>query len=406
MKALFEKATRQHLRSHNSHLILQILYNTAGVSRADLARLTQLTRTTVSEVISDLIEQGLVQEVGQRPSGVGRTPTLLSMVDDSRHIIAVNITATEMQGAIMNLRGAIRRRDARPLSTLDGDAVLTQLLGFIDGLIHAAEQPILGIGISAPGMIDTANGIVRQAVNFGWRDVPLRGMLQERANLPIYVANDSHMIALAEYMFAPRHQRDNLVAIKVGQGIGAGIVLDGWLFTGDAYGAGEIGHLVVEEYGLPCKCGNSGCLETVASIPAIVHRARLLAQASPDSQLCRLAPSWSEVSFETVVQAFAAGDPLVRQLIATVGHYIGIGAANLVSALGIRTIVISGRVAPFGPLLRDAIAREVRRRVLPLLAEQTTIEMVAQEPDLICRGAAVLLLTNELGLTRPTPEAA
>lgn len=406
MKPPFEKATRQHLRNHNSQLILQILYNSEGVSRAELARLTHLTRTTVSDVVSDLIEQGLVQEVGQGPTGVGRTPTLLSMVDDSRHIIGVNITASEIQGAIINLRGAIRHRERLPLDMLDGGAVLAQLMEFVDGLIRAAGSPLLGIGISAPGMIDMPNGIVRQSVNFGWRDVELRSMLQERYSLPVHVANDSHMIALAEYMFDHRYQSGNLIALKVGQGIGAGIVLDGWLFTGDAYGAGEIGHLVVDEYGLPCKCGNIGCLETVANIPAIVYRARLLAQSNPASLLHEFAPDTAQVSFETVLKAFAAGDPAVRQLVATIGRYLGIGVANLVSALGIRTIVISGRVAPFGQLLRDAIQAEVGRRVLPLLAQQTTIEVVVQEPDLICQGAAVLLLTNELGLTRQTPEAA
>jgi predicted NBD/HSP70 family sugar kinase len=400
MKAQLEKATRQHLRNHNSQLLLQLIYNTDEISRADLARLTQLTRTTVSEVVSGLIEQGLVQEVGQGPAGVGRTPTLLSVVEDSRHIIAVNITEVELQGAIVNLRGTIRHRAKLPLATLDGDAVLAQLAAFIDDLIRAASCPLLGIGISTPGLIDTSNGIVRQSVNLGWHDVQLRSILRARYSLPIYVANDSHMIALAEYMFDRRQQTTNLVTINVGQGIGAGIVLDGRLFAGDEYGAGEIGHVVVEEHGLPCKCGNAGCLETVASIPAILHRARLLAQANPSSLLLQFAPSWAEVTIETVVQAFHAGDPAVQQIIMAIGRYLGIGVANLIGALGIRQIVITGCVAPFGQLLRDAVQQEVSRRVLPLLAQKTTIELVPQGPDMVCLGAAVLLLTSELGLTR------
>ncbi|MBK9712200.1 MAG: ROK family transcriptional regulator [Kouleothrix sp.] len=399
---MLKKATRQHTKDHNSHLVLQTIYDTGEISRADLARLTRLTRTTVSDVVSGLIDQGLVGEVGQAPAGVGRTPTLLSILDDSRHIVAINITASELQGAIVNLRGGIRHR--AKLSHIDGDgaAVLDRLLPFIDGLIGVAHSPLLGIGVSAPGLIDATNGIVRQAVNFGWQDLPLRDLLQARYSLPVYIANDGHTVALAEYMFGRRQNAANLVAIKVGQGIGAGIVLQGQLLVGDEYGAGEIGHVVVEENGLPCKCGNAGCLETVASIPAIVHRAQLLAQHDPGSLLLRFTTS-SEITLDTVLQAFQAGDPAVRQIIVTIGRYLGIGVANLIAALGIRHVVITGRIAPFGQVLRDSIRQEVRRRVLPILAQAAEIEIVVQGPDTVLLGTAALLLTNELGLTRLMP---
>lgn len=402
MEHMLKKATRQHTKDHNSHLVLQTIYDTGEISRADLARLTRLTRTTVSDVVSGLIDQGLVGEVGQAPAGVGRTPTLLSILDDSRHIVAINITASELQGAIVNLRGGIRHR--AKLSHIDGDgaAVLDRLLPFIDGLIGVAHSPLLGIGVSAPGLIDATNGIVRQAVNFGWQDLPLRDLLQARYSLPVYIANDGHTVALAEYMFGRRQNAANLVAIKVGQGIGAGIVLQGQLLVGDEYGAGEIGHVVVEENGLPCKCGNAGCLETVASIPAIVHRAQLLAQHDPGSLLLRFTTS-SEITLDTVLQAFQAGDPAVRQIIVTIGRYLGIGVANLIAALGIRHVVITGRIAPFGQVLRDSIRQEVRRRVLPILAQAAEIEIVVQGPDTVLLGTAALLLTNELGLTRLMP---
>ncbi len=400
MEYAHKKATRQHTKDHNSRLVLQTIYDSVEISRADLARLTRLTRTTVSEVVSGLMEQGLVEEVGHGPAGVGRTPTLLSVVEDARQIVAVNITAIELQGAIVNLRGRIRHRARLSLAGLDGGAVLSHLGPFVDDLVNAASGPLLGIGISAPGLIDTTRGISQQAVNFGWQNVPLRSLLQARYSLAVYVANDSHTVALAEFMFGQHQHTTNLIAIKAGQGIGAGIVLDGQLFTGDEYGAGEIGHLVVEEHGLPCKCGNAGCLETVASIPAIVHRAQLLFQRDPDSLLHQFAPGWTEVTFDMVLQAFQAGDPAVQQIIAAIGRYLGIGVASLVATLGIRHVVITGRVAPFGQILRDAIQQEVNRRVLPLLAQKTTIEIVVQGPDMVLLGTAALLLTNELGLTR------
>src|SRR5262245_57830399 len=132
---LLEKATRQHLKGHNSRLVLRAIYDAGEISRAALARLTHLTRTTVSEVVAHLIEQGLVQEVGQGPASVGRTPTMLSVVDDARPIVAVDITHREIQGALLNLRGAIRRQARLPLSERDGDTALELLFPLLESLI-------------------------------------------------------------------------------------------------------------------------------------------------------------------------------------------------------------------------------------------------------------------------------
>ncbi|HJZ47218.1 MAG TPA: ROK family transcriptional regulator [Roseiflexaceae bacterium] len=400
MHNLLKKATRQHTKDHNSRLVLQTIYDGGQMSRADLARLTHLTRTTVSEVVSELIEQGLVEEVGHGPSSIGRTPTLLSVADDSRHVIAVNITNTELQGAIVTLRGVIRHRAQLPLLGQDGNAVLVQLFSFIDGLVKATTQPLLGIGISTPGLIDTTSGIVRRAVNFGWQDLLLRNIVQSHYNVPIYVANDSHMIALAEYMFGQNQSSANLVVIKVGQGIGAGIILNGQLFSGDDFGAGEIGHVVVVEDGPLCKCGNYGCLESVASIPWIVRRAQEIAEVVTTSPLSEYAAEGRAIDLDAVVQAFAAGDPAVRRLIEEVGRHLGIAVANLVGILNVRRVVITGRVAPFGQVLGDAIRQELGRRVLPALAEATEIDVLAPGPDTVLLGTSALLLTNELGLTR------
>src|SRR5262245_38733550 len=185
---MLKKATRQHTRDHNTRLVLQTIYDSGEISRADLARLTRLTRTTVSDVVSSLIEQGLIEEVGHGPAGVGRTPTLLSLVDHSRYIVAVNITSTELQGAVVNLRGGITSQARVALSGQDGNSVLAQLYPFINSLADTAGSSLLGFGISTPGLVDTINGVVRQAVAFSWRDVPLRSLLQTHYNLPVYVA--------------------------------------------------------------------------------------------------------------------------------------------------------------------------------------------------------------------------
>lgn len=400
MDALLTKATRQHTRDHNSRLVLRTIYDYGEISRADLARLTSLTRTTVSEVVSDLIGQGLVQEVGRAPTAVGRTPILLSVVDDSRQIVAVNLTSNELQGAVLNLRGEVRHRARVQVAGSDGGALEEQLEGFLDELIAAATAPLLGIGISTPGLIDVENGIVIRAVNFGWQDLPLRNLLQARFNLPVYVANDSHTIAMAEFMFGGSQGRPNLAVLKVGQGFGAGILLGGQLFYGDGYGAGEIGHVVVQEGGPLCKCGNRGCLETVANVAALVEQARRLASGRPDTQLGALLAAGEPISLEIVLRAYLAGDAPAREAVAETGRYLAQGVAGLVGVLNVGRIVISGRLGPFGAGLREAVRTELARHVLPAMAQSTEIDVVSQGPDTVLLGAAALLLTHELGLTR------
>jgi predicted NBD/HSP70 family sugar kinase len=393
---LLEKATRQHTKDHNSRLVLRTIYDRGELSRADLARQTQLTRTTVSEVVGELIERGLVEEIGHGAVAVGRTPMMLSVVDDSRHVVAVSVTNDEVHGALVNLRGSLRRELRLPLPSRTGDAVLATIYSVIDGLTGSAERPLLGIGINTPGLIDTTTGTVLRTVNFGWEDLPLGGLLHERYRLPVSVANDSQTLALARYMFGQAPDTPNLVLIKVGRGIGAGIVLGGQLFSGDGYGAGEIGHMVVVEGGARCECGNYGCLETVASSAVILREASALAGADPGSALYGRAT----LTIADLAQAAAAGDAGLRAIVAAAGRHLAIAVANIVSVLNVRQIVITGRVAPLGDLLGDAVRAELARRALPALVRGTSVEVAPVGVDDPLVGAIAPLLTAELGLAR------
>jgi predicted NBD/HSP70 family sugar kinase len=395
---LLAKATRQHTKDHNSRLLLRTIYEYGEISRADLARLTGLTRATVSEVAGDLIERGLVGEVGHGQVAIGRTPILLSVPDDARLVAAVSVTTEGVHGALVNLRGALRDQIARPFTAPGGDAVLAAILDTAAALLRAADRPVLGIGINTPGLIDTASGTVLRAVNFGWEEFPLGATVQRRFSLPTYVANDSHSLALAEYMFGASQGTPNLVVVKVGRGIGAGIVLDGRLFSGEGYGAGEIGHLVVDPDGARCNCGNRGCLETVASSAAILDQARQAA-ANPGSALARAAGP-AGLTVDALARAAFAGDPAALAVVAAAGRHLGVAVASLVSVLNLRRIVITGRVAPLGELLGDAVRAELARRALPTLTRRTSVEVVAMGPEAPLRGATAPLLTYELGLAR------
>lgn len=382
-----QKATQQQTKMFNSQLVLQTIYELGQTSRADIARRTHLTRTTVSDLVTELQERGLVTEIGYGPSVGGRSPILLSIVNDARHIISLDLANDEFRGAVVNLRNEVVQAASLPVVSRHGPDAVTHVYSLIDRLLATTDQPILGIGIGTPGLVDTENGVVLRAVNLDWQDLPLGRLLQERYKLPIYLANDSQLAALAHYMASEEANLANLVVLTVGHGVGAGLILNGRLFQGDGFGAGEIGHVRVVEGGELCRCGNYGCLETVVGTQAISRRAAALTGGDP-----------AGVTVATVQAACAAGDAGACALIAETGRYLGMTAASLIGILNIQRILVMGPVAQFGEPLRAAIEAEMRVRALPTLAQATTVTVAPYLPNSVIQGAAVLLLTRELGL--------
>lgn len=393
-----KKATPQQTKAHNSRLILKTIYDAGQISRADVARLTGLTRTTVSDAVAELMQDGLVAEIGQGLSAGGKPPTLLSVVDDSRYLIGIDLADSEFRGAGINLRGKIKHRLSLPIYDRNGDAALALVYELIDRLVAAADSPILGIGIGTPGLMDARRGVVRTAVNLDWQNLPLGDLLEGRYSLPVYIANDSQVAALAEYTFGDSKGVSNLIVVKAGRGTSAGIVLNGHLHYGDGFGAGEIGHVAVVENGELCRCGHYGCLETVVSSRAVVKRAQAIAKSDPHSTLHQFVTTPEEINTDIVLQAFEAGDEALQQVITEVGHYLGIAVANLVGALNVQRIVIAGDLAHFGRGLLEPIAQEMRQRSLAALADETRVEATGLGTDIVILGAAALLLTQELGL--------
>ena len=393
-----KKANSQQAKVHNRLLILKTIYNNARISRADIARVTGLNRATVSDAVTELMKDGVVAEVGIGSSVAGKPPILLSMVDDARCLIGVDLAESEFRGAVIDLRGKIIHRLNLAINGRDGDAALASVYGLLDKLIPLAESPLLGIGIGTPGLINTRQRVVRNAVNLDWHDLPLGDLLDERYKMPVHIANDSQAAALAEFTFGDSKNISNLIVINIGRGTGAGIVLNRQLYYGDSFGAGEFGHVAYVENGERCRCGHYGCLETVASSQAIVRSARTIAKNDLHSELYRFVASPEEINIDIVSQAFEAGDDAIRTLITEAGRYMGFAAANLVGILNVNRIVIAGSAARFGQALLEPIKQEIKRRSLPGLADETVVEITSLGDDIVILGAAALLLNHELGL--------
>jgi predicted NBD/HSP70 family sugar kinase len=383
--ALPVKATHQQTRVHNERLVVRTLYDHGPISRADVARLTGLTRTTVSDVVSTLLDDGVVREIGRGASTGGKAPILLEVDEEARLVVGLDLGEERFAGSLVNLRGDIRRTVELPVAGRDGDDAVQLVFELLDDLLDNVTAPLLGIGIGTPGLVDTASGTIRRAVNLDWRDLPLGTIVGQRYGVPVNVANDSQAAALAEYTYAGGDRVPNLIAIRVGRGIGAGLILRGALFQGDGSGAGEIGHVVVADDGERCRCGRIGCLETVAGMRAIERDASAAAGRTIDLAGLRRALDDREPWAAPIVEAAAAA--------------LGRSIAGLVGALDVQRIVLLGPVTELGEPWLATVRREAAARALAPLTDDVEISIGEPTTNVVVRGASALLVARELGLS-------
>ncbi len=379
-----EKATHRQTRTFNQQLVLRALYDQSPLSRADLARLTGLTRTSVGDLVGTLIDDGLIEESGRGQSSGGRSPILLRVAPDGRHLIGLDLGEAQFRGAVVNLRGEILRSIQLAPEGRNGDATVELVFRLVDALRADDHSPFLGIGVGAPGIIDTGTGIVRWSVNLNWAELRLGPLLEQRYGVPVAVANDSHAAALAELTFFRRPRPNNLIVIKVGRGVGAGIIINGQLFQGDGYGAGELGHVSLGSTDVACRCGGEGCLETMTSMRALVDAAGAVEPSITDE--CGL------------VAAFLAGVTRIRQIVLDAACELGVAVGWLTGVLNVRHVLLVGPVAEFGDEWLGEVRRSARSSVLALLARDTQIEFGHVHDDVVVLGASALLMEQQLGL--------
>lgn len=375
-----KKATHQQTKQHNRDLVLRTIFANDSISRAEVARVTNLTRTTVSEVVNGLLAEGLVEEVGRGESIGGKTPILLSIVADSRYLIGLNLAQDKFIGAIVNLRGEIKEIVEAPVHDDNGENALEIVYQLLDQLIRKKLKPIVAIGVGTPGLVNTREGIVVSAVNLAWQDLPLGSLLEKKYKLPVSILNDSQATAIGEYVYGGDHVPDeNLIVVNVKHGIGAGILINGRLFQGDGGGAGEIGHVVVQENGELCRCGKRGCLETISSARAVVQ------QMNVDS-------------LDDVVSSFQVGNSKANSVVENAGHYLGASLANLIGTLNIQKIVLTGDMTRFGDAWLNEVNTSMQTGSLSRMAENTKLEIGKLDYRACILGASAFLLLDDYSL--------
>lgn len=391
-----QKATHQQTKQHNRDLVLRTIFNHDTLSRADIARATNLTRTTVSDIVTVLLNEGLVEEVGFGPSQGGKSPILLSIATDSRLLVGLSLGKDKFIGAVVNLRGEIKDIVEFPVEDSSGEQALQLVYQILDQLIKKRKKSIAGIGIGTPGLINTREGIVLTSVNLDWQDLPLAQLIQKRYGLHVSVLNDSQATAIGEYIYGGDHkEHTNMIVVNVKHGLGAGILINGRLFQGDGGGAGEIGHVVVEKNGALCRCGKHGCLETIASVRAVLERVQTLVHEGAKTSLPKNSHA---ITLDIIEAAFKSGDSLTSQVVLNAGHYLGISLANLIGTLNIQKIVLTGDMTRFGTDWFDAVQKAMQDAALTRMAQDTKLEIGTLDFKACILGASALLTLDGYSL--------
>jgi glucokinase-like ROK family protein len=313
--------------------------------------------------------------------------------------LGINVRSNQVRGVMTYL-------DATPVATVTrehrlgtGGDVVPLMAEILHELVAASPVPgdrILGAGLAMPGLVDAERGILMESFHWGWKNLPLRELLAERFAFPIYMEEDDNALALGESFFGAGRGISNVICVKAGRGLGAGIIINGTLLRGPDNTAGEIGHILVDPSGPQCYCGNYGCLERMASAGAIVERAlKGLKEGAASTLRDTLQDNLERINVPLIAEAANAGDAFACQVMEQTGRYLGIAVATLVNLLNPDLVIIGGGVILAGAPLLDSVRQVVSRRTIAAPGMRVRVMPAQLGVDATAIGAAALVMIQE-----------
>jgi predicted NBD/HSP70 family sugar kinase len=356
-KAKTQIARPNTIRDINKQIVLNYVRDRAPISRAEIARQTALQRSTVSAIIDDLQDAGLIEDIGTGDSTGGRKPTLLKLKTGTPVAIGVDVTPQKTTIAIADLAGKVLDKETFPTSA--NMAFMTdQIIGKISQIAAKFPEAELEVGISVPGIADQTLGKVLYIPYFNWRDWKIAAQITEITGFPATIENDANAIALAELWFGHERIRKtrNFITVLVGEGIGTGVIFDGQIYRGEKGAAGEFGHMIVgADAPVKCSCGSRDCWEAHASEKAVVSRyQRLLEQRNLSQQT---------VEIKHLVTLAKSGEAQAIQSLKETAHYLGIGISNLIVGLSPQAVIVSGSIVEAWDLIAGELQSIAERSV-------------------------------------------
>jgi len=349
-------------------------------SRSELVSRTGLSRAIVAQRVGELIDRGLVAEGEPGPSTGGRPPRQLTFMAEAGHVLVADLGATSIDVAVTSLDGRILGHHDEPADIAAGpDQCLQRVDELFAQLLSSTRTlpgRLWGVGIGLPGPVEFRTGRpISPPIMPGWDGYPVRERFADRYDAPVWVDNDVNVLALGEWRSGIAVGHDNVVVVKIGTGIGAGIISDGRLHRGAQGSAGDVGHIqVVDDESVVCRCGNVGCLEALAGGASLARAGEAAARDGRSSRLMAALDRHGEVTAEDIARAASFGDPVAVGLLGSAGRRVGLMLASVVNFFNPSLIVIGGGVAQSGDQLLAAIRETVYRRSLPLATRELLIQ--------------------------------
>ncbi|MFJ2661508.1 ROK family transcriptional regulator [Arthrobacter koreensis] len=369
------------LRARNQQRIQDALLAAGPQTQAELSRATGLSSATVSNIVRHMSESGLVKT--EPTTSSGRRALSVRLNDTGAVAAGIDIGRRHVRVVLATLGYRIIGEDSISLPAgHSADEGMDAAAELFDSVLTAADvgrDRVLGAGVGIPGPIDRRSGtVVRGAILPEWVGINMREDLALRLRVPVHIDNDANLGALAQVTWGPHGGCENLIFVKVATGIGAGLVINGSLFYGHVGITGEIGHATISDQGLICRCGNRGCLETVASTATMID---LLSRAAAEP-----------VTTTDIIRQAAAGDPATLRVVDDAGMAVGRAVAGIANALNPEVIVVGGSLTELGDAFLNPIERGLLRHAVPLIGETTTVTMSSLGDRAEALGAAALVL--------------
>lgn len=379
--------------------IFREFYFSGHLSCAEISERIGKSIPFTMKILNELIAEGYVKESGYAPSSGGRRPVTYSLLPDTLYILSVAMDQLVTRISLMDMQnkqvGEVARFELPLKNNPSALSVLAEKMEQVIARSGIDKKKIIGAGVGMPGFIDTKKGI-----NYSFpegKDKNISQYLSEKLDLPVYIDNDSSIIALAEFRFGAARQHKNVMVINIGWGVGLGMILNGELFRGHNGFAGEFSHIPLFNNNKLCSCGKTGCLETESSLLVIIEKAAEGLKAGSLSGIDKSFPAGHiEQDFAAILSAATNGDRFAVALLSEVGYNIGRGVAILIHLINPEFVLLSGRGAQAGKIWQAPIQQALNEHCIPRLAASTVmgISTLGYEAEMI--GAAALVLENRV----------
>ncbi|GAB2567340.1 ROK family transcriptional regulator [Gracilibacillus alcaliphilus] len=382
----------------NRSIILETIRKHGPISRSEIAKQNELSPTTVTSAVAELINDGYVSESGTGISRGGRRPILLEFSPNNHYLIGVSISYTKITIADINLEAKINIKKIYPTKGYTGVTLINYLLQLLEDFYKLRQDHRICIGISIiiQGIVDAKKGIVHYNPVLLLEDVYLRDSVEYHFRLPTWLDNDTNAYVLAEKNFGRFQDIENLIYITIGEGVGAGVIANHHLCRGEKGGTGELGHTSIDVSGKVCGCGNRGCLENYVSWPATSNRIMKRILEGCDTQLTDyLTNNKDFITPAEFVEAVNEGDGLAIEVTHEIAEYLSAGIVNVVHLFNPQVIILGGDVTNQNQLLIESLREKLRQKTLKTLYKDLYITTSSLGKEFEMVGAASVLLQDK-----------